>query len=171
MQTIRWARYSGCVAITGIQSHPKPGPTRRATRHQDDDLDAQLGALLVDLMEVMKQRFLVTITAEDLTLPLGLALWHLDEPRSMRELAGELAYDASHITAIVDRLEGRGLVQRRADAQDRRVKRIALTRSGRTVLRRVRRKLFTDLPLLERLSTAQRRQLRDLLATATAAGA
>lgn len=156
------------MAVANASDAPRASRPRRGTVSAHvSDLDAELGGLLVDFMEAMKAHFLAMITAEDLTLPLGLALWHLDEPRSMRELADELAYDASHITAIVDRLEERGLVERRADPDDRRVKRIALTRSGRAVHNRLARKLTSDLPILSRLTTEERRQLRDLLAVAT----
>ncbi|MCX7619483.1 MAG: MarR family transcriptional regulator [Acidimicrobiales bacterium] len=160
------------MAVIDSTGSRRSAPERMGGRHRepsnrDAGLDAELGGLLIDLMEAMKAEFLATITDEGLTLPLGLALWHLDQPRSMRELAEELAYDASHITAIVDRLEERGLVERRMDSQDRRVKRIALTRSGRAVHNRLARKLIRDLPILGRLSVPQRRQLRDLLAIAT----
>src|SRR6266511_202326 len=46
---------------------------------------------------------------------------------SMSELAGRLACDASNVTGIVDRLESRGLIERRGAAHDRRVKMLSVT--------------------------------------------
>ena len=70
--------------------------------------------------------------------PFGLShvqchLLHLIEPERplpMRRLAELLACDASNVTGLVDRLESRGLVERRPSEGDRRVKVIALTKTG-----------------------------------------
>jgi DNA-binding MarR family transcriptional regulator len=48
----------------------------------------------------------------------------------MRALAREWRCDASTATWIVDRLEGKGLAERRAHATDRRVKLVVLTPRG-----------------------------------------
>ncbi len=53
-----------------------------------------------------------------------------DEGRSMGELATALVCDASNATWLVDRLEERGLVERRARPHDRRVKTVVLTPDG-----------------------------------------
>jgi DNA-binding MarR family transcriptional regulator len=53
-----------------------------------------------------------------------------DRPLPMRAMADALDVDASMITWLVDRLEERGLVERRPMPSDRRVKVIALTRRG-----------------------------------------
>ena len=50
--------------------------------------------------------------------------------RTMRSLADEWGCDASNATWIVDRLEKRGLVERRAKPGDRRVKLVVLTTAG-----------------------------------------
>jgi DNA-binding MarR family transcriptional regulator len=50
--------------------------------------------------------------------------------RTMGSLAAEWKCDASTATWIVDRLEGKGLVERRAHARDRRVKLVGLTALG-----------------------------------------
>nr|MBA2600867.1 MarR family transcriptional regulator [Actinomycetota bacterium] len=53
-----------------------------------------------------------------------------DEPQAMGTLAQDFACDASTITWLVDRLEERGLVERKGLKDDRRVKTIALTPEG-----------------------------------------
>ncbi|UOQ57484.1 MarR family winged helix-turn-helix transcriptional regulator [Leucobacter allii] len=50
---------------------------------------------------------------------------------TQRELAEYLRLDPSQIVALVDDLEGRGLVERRADARDRRSKAVVATAEGK----------------------------------------
>ena len=50
------------------------------------------------------------------------------------ELSRELLTHRSNITGLVDRLEARGLVARRAEAGDRRAWRVVLTAAGRRVM-------------------------------------
>lgn len=52
------------------------------------------------------------------------------QPLPMRRLAERLSCDASNVTGLVDRLEARGLVERRPSPADRRVKVLHLTTSG-----------------------------------------
>ena len=59
-------------------------------------------------------------------------LFELDEHvgKPMGELANAMACDASNATWLVDRLEERGLVERRPYPGDRRVKAVVLTEEG-----------------------------------------
>lgn len=52
------------------------------------------------------------------------------EPRPMKALSGELRCDASYVTSLVDGLEERGFVERRAHPSDRRAKVVVLTAVG-----------------------------------------
>jgi len=126
-------------------------------------LDHEVGDLLLQLMESMRDRFFVTATDLGLTPTQATALHTLDEPCPMRELAANIGHDASHVTAIVDRLESQGLVERQPDPHDRRVKRLSLTADGRALKERMHADLFEHLPVIDRLTLAQRRELRDLL--------
>lgn len=64
------------------------------------------------------------------------ALRHLaQEPMTMRNLGAVLAIDAPYTTVVVDDLERRGLVERRADPDDRRRKIVAATDAGRGLAR------------------------------------
>src|SRR5437868_9278404 len=82
--------------------------------------------------------------------PLGLTPGHLKlmlqleegEARPMGSLAQGLQCDASTMTWLVDRLEERGLVERRMLASDRRVKAVALTPRGAATKRDLERRLF-----------------------------
>ncbi|MFD7441935.1 MarR family winged helix-turn-helix transcriptional regulator [Streptomyces sp. NPDC059909] len=85
------------------------------------------------------------------------------EATPMRRIAQTLKCEPSNVTGIVDRLEARGLVERRPDPADRRVKIAAATDEGRETARRLRESLrFAREPLAE-LSTEERTVLRDLL--------
>ncbi|MGH8596932.1 MAG: MarR family winged helix-turn-helix transcriptional regulator, partial [Gammaproteobacteria bacterium] len=55
------------------------------------------------------------------------------------DLANQLDLGKVALGGLVDRLEIIGLVKRRADTTDRRVKRISLTPAGRTVVSRMRK--------------------------------
>lgn len=85
------------------------------------------------------------------------------EPAPMRQVARQLKCEPSNVTGIVDRLESRGLVERRADPADRRVKVAAATDAGRETASLLRGGLdFAGEPLAE-LTPAERTLLRDLL--------
>ena len=82
----------------------------------------------------------------------------------MGRLAETLACDASNVTGLVDRLESRGLVQRRAVGGDRRVKVLGLTPTGLRVRAQLLRQV-TARPLpISRLSADDRRTLVRILA-------
>ncbi|MEU4032793.1 MarR family winged helix-turn-helix transcriptional regulator [Streptomyces collinus] len=85
------------------------------------------------------------------------------EPLPMRKLAQKLRCEPSNVTGIVDRLESRGLVERRPDPGDRRVKVAAATDEGRGVARELRDGLRFAREPLAGLSDEERLVLRDLL--------
>jgi len=75
----------------------------------------------------------------------ALSMLDPDEPKPMRAMADGLACDASMATWLVDRLEERGLVERRTPPNDRRVKTIVLTALG-IKTREMLRESFWDPP-------------------------
>src|SRR2546425_5333408 len=91
---------------------------------------------------------------------------HLIEPGRplpMSRLAETLSCDASNVTGLVDRLESRGLVQRRPSPDDRRVKVLHLTPTGsRLRAQLLRRMAGRSLPLA-RLSLDEQRTLVKIL--------
>ena len=81
-----------------------------------------------------------------------------------QELVNVLLCTKGNIGAMVDRLEAQGLIERRPDAQDKRVNRLYLTAEGR----RLTRMIFDEHQVLVHemmapLSEPQQRQLRSLL--------
>ncbi|WP_431044612.1 MarR family winged helix-turn-helix transcriptional regulator [Streptomyces sp. P1-3] len=85
------------------------------------------------------------------------------EPVPMRRIAQTLKCEPSNITGIVDRLASRGLVERRTDPADRRVKLAAATDAGQETAARLRGSLSFAREPLAALSEAERTVLRDLL--------
>ena len=103
-----------------------------------------------------------------LSFPQAHALRLLDpeEPLPMSALAERLICDASNVTGIVDRLEARGLVERRSAEGDRRVKALTITPAG-VELRGVVMEIMSEPPAaIAALPTADQRALRDILARA-----
>jgi len=86
-----------------------------------------------------------------------------DQPLPMSRLAKTLGCDASNVTGLVDRLEARGLVQRRPSADDRRVKVIQLTPTGSRLRAQLLRRMTGGSCRLSRLSPSDQRSLVRLL--------
>ena len=125
-------------------------------------------ALLQQLMMGQRAR-LFSIAGEYGLAPMqALALKGLEpgKPRPMSELAQHLRCDNSNVTGIVDRLEARGLVERRPGERDRRVKMLEVTDEGAKVRRELHAKLTAPPEPLTRLSEEGAAELRDLLARA-----
>src|SRR5438128_4102172 len=86
-----------------------------------------------------------------------------DDPRSMSALAEAFQCDASNITWLVDRLEERGLVERRTLPTDRRVKTVALTPVGEKTKAAMLERLYQPPEDLLALTRDQLVALRDAL--------
>src|SRR5687767_8084215 len=84
--------------------------------------------LLIELAFAHKARFMAAMREFDLTTVQGhvLRILEPERPLAMNELAETLSCDASNVTGMVDRLEHRGLVERRPAPGDRRVKTLLL---------------------------------------------
>jgi DNA-binding MarR family transcriptional regulator len=136
---------------------------------------ADLIYALVDLTFAAAHRTnaLVSKVLADLELshPLANALWKLDpdgKAPSMKELAAGLRCDPSTVTFLADRLEEKGLVRRRVNARNRRVKTLVLTAKGRDFRRRLVLAMATHTPAAL-LPPEEQEQLYRLLSKAMAA--
>ncbi|ARF55190.1 MarR family winged helix-turn-helix transcriptional regulator [Streptomyces gilvosporeus] len=85
------------------------------------------------------------------------------EPLPMRKVAERLKCEPSNVTGIVDRLESRGLVERRPDPADRRIKLAAPTAEGARTAERLRTSLDFAREPLGQLTVAERTLLKQLL--------
>jgi DNA-binding MarR family transcriptional regulator len=100
-----------------------------------------------------------------------LVLRHVgaEEGRTQASLSASLAVPASRIVGIVDELEQRGLVERRANPSDRRAHALWLTSRGRKVLDEVMAvSRAHEVDICAGLSDADRRQLIELLSVIAA---
>jgi DNA-binding MarR family transcriptional regulator len=130
---------------------------------------AEAWGLIQDLIfNVQRPRWLALGAEFDITPPQLMTLRRLeaDRPVPMSEVARWLACDASNVTGIVDRLEARGLVERRTVPHDRRVKALALTDKGVAVQRELEARMAEAPPELVALSRAEQLALRDILRSA-----
>ncbi|MGH3041387.1 MAG: MarR family winged helix-turn-helix transcriptional regulator [Gaiellaceae bacterium] len=141
-----------------VAAEPSAGVAREAWELLFRLAKAKHGVLSASLAEL------------DLTPVQGHALRRLDpeRPLAMSALADALYCHASNVTGIVDRLESRGLVERRPGAEDRRVKTLVLTPEGAEVRARVIELLGEPPAALAALSEADQLVLRDILRRALA---
>jgi MarR family transcriptional regulator, organic hydroperoxide resistance regulator len=136
-----------------------------------DDPAQEAWELLWRVMQANKPRFMAL--AQEMGLaPMQLHALRLIEPGDgvpMSSLAGKLFCDASNVTGIVDRLEARGLIERRPSPSDRRVRLLVLTEEGERLRETAYRQMTTPPPAIAALSLKQKRALRDALRAAAGA--
>ena len=90
----------------------------------------------------------------------ALSILDPEEPRPMRALASTLCCDASMATWLVDRLEERGLAERRTPPNDRRVKTVVLTPLGIAARDRLRESFYDPPAALMDLDVSSLESLR-----------
>ncbi len=133
------------------------------TRTGPDPITVEVVELLFTVTQRFREVFERAAAEHDLTPPQAVLLRMLRDPLPMRHLAASMRCDASNITGLVDKLEARGLAERRAEPHDRRVKLVALTAEGERVLAAFEAELYSGPAALESLGAAGRRELRDML--------
>ncbi len=128
---------------------------------------------LTQLMMAQKSHFAAMLAELELTPMQAHALRLLEpgRPIPMSELADHLVCDASNVTGIVDRLEGRGLVERRNAEHDRRVKALAVTPAGAELRARVVERMSEPPPWIADLTRDDQRLLAGILGRALEAQA
>jgi DNA-binding MarR family transcriptional regulator len=122
--------------------------------------------LLAQLGAHAAAKFAARTQALGLTPPLvGVLRFLVRNPGStQRELAEAIGMPPSRLVAMADELEGRGLVHRVRDEQDRRSHRITLTPAGEVELKAIGEQgRAHEQELLAALSAEERGQLIDLL--------
>lgn len=86
-------------------------------------------------------------------------------------LASLIAYDRTTITGVIDRLVQKSLAERQANANDRRVRMLQITKEGRTVLRNIEPAVQSaQKVMLGGLTAQEALQFMRLLRKAIAAG-
>jgi DNA-binding MarR family transcriptional regulator len=111
-----------------------------ATRTGKDELVAEAWQLMSRFLFKLGGRHMEAAVRETGLNPGAIkALQWLDpaEPQPMRTLADAWGCDASNVTWLVDRLEERGLVERRTSVVDRRVRTVLVTEDGLRVRKQI----------------------------------
>jgi MarR family transcriptional regulator, organic hydroperoxide resistance regulator len=130
-----------------------------------DDDACRAWQLLVKFFFSQRERLPSLTEAFDLSA-VQCHVLHLIEPERpvpMGRLADTLGCDASNVTGLVDRLEARGLVRRRASVEDRRIKVIQLTPAGSRLRAELLRRVTGRSCRLSSLSAADQRSLIRIL--------
>ena len=121
--------------------------------------------------ELIKQRSIEfqTVASElGISLLQAKALFVLGRERTMSEVAEAAHCEPSNLTGVIDKLEARGLVERRGAPNDRRIKMVSLTPGGVALRRRVLARLNEPAPWMLALSEDDQRHLRDIFQRALA---
>ena len=128
-----------------------------------DPITDDVVALLGRIVDRFVASYESAAAAHGLTTVQAKVLAALGEPMPMHRIAEKLKSERSNVTGIIDRLEARGLVERRPDERDRRIKNIVATPAGAVLARNFRRSLGFAAEPLAALEPAERVRLRDLL--------
>jgi DNA-binding MarR family transcriptional regulator len=134
---------------------------------------AEAWATMRSLAMAQRGRVLAVASEAGLSPPQVFALLALTpgERAPMGDLAGILRCDASNVTGLTDRLEARGLVERRAAPHDRRVRHLVLTDAGAALREQVAERLEAPPDGFAQLTAGEAETLRDLLLKVAAADA
>lgn len=131
----------------------------------DEPLALDPASALVRIAFLVQSIYAKTATAHDLTPQQAQLLCIVgDQPRAMSELVQMLRLDKSSVSGLVDRVEQRGLVTKRASDTDGRAVIVALTPEGArrgTAFRGDTERQLND--VLRNLEPRQRGQLGALL--------
>lgn len=123
-----------------MSTRPARRPTTAATqRPHDDDLGVLLTLALAEFKEQLHAH-LASAGYDDLGPSFGFVFRSLaDTPLSLVALSHRLGISAQGTLKIATEMVDRGYVERHDDADDKRVRRLALTARGRSALREARR--------------------------------
>jgi DNA-binding MarR family transcriptional regulator len=144
-----------------------PGTVLADEARRAEDSAPALNREILDCLTVLVKRFGAvghTIAAGlGIAPPDLLALFKLDGPLPMKDLAQRMGVDASFVTVVTDTLEKRGFVRREPSQRDRRVKNLVLTDEGATAKERMFRQIAARMPWCYALDDAERACFLSLL--------
>jgi MarR family transcriptional regulator, organic hydroperoxide resistance regulator len=128
----------------------------------------ELWALVVEMLGGWEDRMHQASEEAELSPVSAWALVQLDPEHaiSQKELAARLRCNPSTVVDPTDRLEERGLVERRPHPTDRRVNVLTVTARGRVVRDRLIEQLFEPPEALRRLPAQDQLRFRDVMQAA-----
>lgn len=131
-----------------------------------DNIEGLLGGHLRRAQGCMHRDFLSALTDFDITQNQAAVIFliNANPGLSQIEIANELQIDPATMTAILDRLEARGFVQRKRSKTDRRRQLLYTTPRGQKTLKSMRAKIERHVKRFRRrFSEAEQATLIDLL--------
>jgi DNA-binding MarR family transcriptional regulator len=115
------------------------------TTESRDTLEREIVGLIHQISHHGRQMFMQGLARDKLTLTHWMILEQLNANRdglTMRAIADSAGMTPSSVTGLVDALEAKGWTARQNDPSDRRVVRVALTKSGVKQVQRIGEHLF-----------------------------
>jgi DNA-binding MarR family transcriptional regulator len=133
------------------------------------DVAREAWVLLMQVMQAEKGKHIAALSSFELTFPQAQLLIRMDPLKHtpMNELAGQLFCDPSNVTGLVDKLETRGLIERRPSPEDRRVKMLAITKAGTALRTKLLDRFHTPPESIQDLSEADKKSLLAILKRAS----
>ncbi len=132
------------------------------------ELDALPGHYIRRLQQIAVAIFLEETEAFGVTPVQFAALSAVQRQPQLdqRSLARTIGFDTSTIGGVIDRLEARGLMQRNASPDDRRVRLLTLTREGEALLKKISPAMWrAQERILEPLQPKDRERFMQMLKT------
>lgn len=150
-----------------LQSMPRPSKAVKPAAHHLR-LEGDVVGLWFEMQARLQTHFTELAAQYDLSASQAKVLMQLqpDVAVTMRTLAGQLQYDASNLTGVVDRLEEMKAVRRQAQPNDRRAKGVVLTDEGKQLRQAFWERLTSKSGPLGRLNSRELTSLRTLLRSA-----
>jgi DNA-binding MarR family transcriptional regulator len=149
--------------------HGMPPPRQRAARPSEHlRLEGEVVGLWFEMQARLETHFTELAAQHGLSAVQAKVLLQLqpDGAVTMRTLAGQLQYDASNLTGVVDRLEEMGAARRQPQPNDRRAKGVVLTAEGQRLRQAFWERLTNRSGPLGKLNSRDLTSLRTLLRAA-----
>jgi DNA-binding MarR family transcriptional regulator len=141
--------------------------SKQTSSSTSEELARDLYTLFQYLFSSSASDFFRALSEADVTLTQVKLMHVLDRPdpdRTLKDLAEEMSFSLAGASRSIDALHQRGLVERREDEHDRRMKRVRITDEGRELLRRLNEMRVALLEqFVETIPETERRQLLDVL--------
>ena len=122
-----------------------------------------IGEMVLDVAEELRGAFTRSAAAEGLTFMEGRTLRLVASHSEQSQLNEVLGTAPSQVSALLNKLERRGFVVRKASRGDKRHRRVDLTAEGGAALDRLEAQLEVHSPLLHALTEEERATLRTIL--------
>lgn len=142
------------------------GSARKTILTDENNWDYRLGFLMHDVSRLRRVVFDNFMKPLNVTRSQWWVLAYLSRHDGMiqSDLASVLELGKAALGGLIDRLDASGLIERRPDAADRRVKRVYLTSLGNQTVKEMREVSHEmSEEILEGLCVEQRLQLADML--------